>query len=76
LIVGCAYADTEDLMDVMQANRRVIVQFRATDSYPFFADHQAKIERVIPVVVLERAWADPLIPPGPPSPSPRWIAIQ
>jgi F420H(2)-dependent quinone reductase len=26
-----------------------------TDRYPFFADHQAKTERVIPVVVLERS---------------------
>jgi F420H(2)-dependent quinone reductase len=25
-----------------------------TANHPFFADHQAKIERVIPVVVLER----------------------
>lgn len=25
-----------------------------TENHPFFADHQAKAERVIPVVVLER----------------------
>ncbi|HLQ11001.1 MAG TPA: hypothetical protein VK134_05325 [Ktedonobacteraceae bacterium] len=43
--------------NLKEYNRQVIEEFREKRSkgqYPFFADHQAKITRQIPVIVLER----------------------
>jgi len=39
---------------VMEGEARQQLWTRITELYPFFADHQAKVTRQIPVVVLER----------------------
>ena len=39
---------------VMEGEARQQLWTRVTELYPFFADHQAKVTRQIPVVVLER----------------------
>lgn len=39
--------------DMQVTNARVIEEFRA--DHPFFTDHQARTQRQIPLVVLERS---------------------
>jgi deazaflavin-dependent oxidoreductase (nitroreductase family) len=47
--------DTFDATAVVaQGERRHLLWSRIVEQYPFFTDHQAKVTRQIPVVILER----------------------